>query len=195
MIDVRLPDHPLVNKARSIAEKAHKGQKRKFGNVDFIIHPLRVAASISSVLELDASIQDERYTAIAAALLHDTLEDTNIQLNAFEVFNSIREGATSEILAIVLDLTANHELKGTRIWRKFAMINQIKKAAPLSQLIKLADRLDNLQDFAKQDPEFIKKVYGKESLDLLEACKTLDVSVYSSSYRLYSNKIKDLLDV
>lgn len=57
----------LYNKAYKIAEQAHKGQKRKFGedkDKDYIIHPIRVAERCKGLSKV-------------AAILHDTVEDTD----------------------------------------------------------------------------------------------------------------------
>jgi len=61
----------LIQKAYNLAEKAHNGQKRLSGE-DYIIHPLNVAAFLSN-LGLDSP-------TIAAGLLHDILEDTNVTM-------------------------------------------------------------------------------------------------------------------
>src|SRR5437879_11130124 len=72
---LRVADHldptgqQMVRKAYERAAAAHTGQRRLSGE-DYVNHPLEVAA-ILAVLELDAE-------TIAAALLHDTVEDTNL---------------------------------------------------------------------------------------------------------------------
>ncbi len=64
----------LIEKAFKFAEKAHAGQKRLSGE-EYITHPLRVAYFLAD-LELDSP-------TIAAGLLHDVLEDTNVTLEEF----------------------------------------------------------------------------------------------------------------
>src|SRR5438046_9308786 len=59
----------MVRKAYERAALAHRGQHRLSGE-DYVNHPLEVAAILAD-LELDAA-------TIAAALLHDTVEDTNV---------------------------------------------------------------------------------------------------------------------
>ena len=63
------PDRELVSKAYARAASAHTGQRRLSGE-EYVNHPLEVA-SILADLRLDAS-------TIAAALLHDTVEDLSL---------------------------------------------------------------------------------------------------------------------
>ena len=62
-------DLTLVEKAYTVAEKSHEGQKRMSGE-PYIIHPLNVAIILAE-LELDME-------TIMAGLLHDVVEDTDI---------------------------------------------------------------------------------------------------------------------
>src|SRR5207247_7818898 len=76
---LRVADHldpkgqVMVRKAYERAATAHHGQRRLSGE-DYVNHPLEVAAILAD-LELDAE-------TIAAALLHDTVEDTNLTAEA-----------------------------------------------------------------------------------------------------------------
>src|SRR6478752_2820346 len=69
------PDVALVNRAFEFSESAHRGQFRKSGE-PYITHPLAVA-SILSQWRLDAQ-------GLAAALLHDVMEDTSVTKNELE---------------------------------------------------------------------------------------------------------------
>src|SRR5690554_7667291 len=61
-------DKKLIRKAFDVAVDAHKDQRRKSGEA-YIFHPIAVAKIVASEIGLGA-------TSIAAALLHDTVEDT-----------------------------------------------------------------------------------------------------------------------
>ena len=61
-------DHEIVAKAICYAAEKHKGQPRKGKTIPFIVHPMEAAAIVSSMTD-DPEI-------IAAAVLHDVLEDT-----------------------------------------------------------------------------------------------------------------------
>src|SRR5210317_785128 len=68
----------IIIKAINFSERAHKDQTRKSGD-PYIMHPIEVA-KILTTINLDAS-------AIAAGLLHDTIEDTAILINEItEIF-------------------------------------------------------------------------------------------------------------
>src|SRR5690554_4283638 len=71
-------DKKLIRSAFDLAVDAHKDQRRKSGEA-YIFHPIAVAKIVASEIGLDA-------TSIAAALLHDVVEDTKITLE--EISNS-----------------------------------------------------------------------------------------------------------
>lgn len=108
----------LLRRAINFAAKKHEGQRRD-GGEPYIHHPLRVASVISIYVE------DEE--VLAAAILHDTLEDTNTTLQ------ELRDIFGNRVARMVNELTYKGNLRH-RIETKNAM------------LIKLADRLDNLAD-------------------------------------------------
>ena len=65
----------LIKKAQSFANNAHEGQVRKYGGEPYIDHPIRVAMLL---IEFIPNISEEM---VAAALLHDVLEDTDTTLD------------------------------------------------------------------------------------------------------------------
>ena len=69
-------DKKLIRLAFNTAVDAHKEQRRKSGEA-YIFHPIAVAKIVAAEIGLDA-------TSIAAALLHDVVEDTNYTLNDME---------------------------------------------------------------------------------------------------------------
>src|SRR5574343_418594 len=66
----------IVDKARKFATKAHKGQVRKYTMEPYINHPIAVAKLVASV--------PHTKPMICAALLHDTVEDTDITIADIE---------------------------------------------------------------------------------------------------------------
>lgn len=112
-------DNFLLEKAVSIATSAHSGQKDKGGN-DYIEHPKRVANQCKLI--------DEKIVAI----LHDTIEDTNITAE-----NLLSEGFPKYIVDAVLSVTK----RGDESYDNFvirAKQNQIGK------IVKMNDLLDNM---------------------------------------------------
>jgi len=94
---------PLVMKAQQVAADAHKGQKRKHSNDPYLIHPMRVARRVMT--RPDATPE-----MVAAAWLHDVVEDTPVTLD------EIGKEFGSEIAQLVRELTNASE--GSRAPRK-----------------------------------------------------------------------------
>jgi GTP pyrophosphokinase len=127
-------DRDLIVRAFLFAERAHEGQKRRSGE-DFIHHPIG-AARILTELHLDEA-------TIAAALLHDTVEDTGITIE------DIQTEFGEEVAHLVQGVTkltriqfASREHAEAENYRKMivAMAEDVRVI-----LIKLADRLHNMR--------------------------------------------------
>ncbi|KAG9459430.1 hypothetical protein H6P81_003938 [Aristolochia fimbriata] len=139
----------LVNKALKVAFEAHDGQKRRSGE-PFIIHPVEVA-QILGELELD-------WESIAAGLLHDTVEDTNVV-----TFERIEKEFGSSVRHIVEGETKVSKL-GKLQCKDATDSGQDVKADDLRQMflamteevrviiVKLADRLHNMRTLAHMPP-------------------------------------------
>ncbi|PZD79698.1 RelA/SpoT family protein [Mesonia sp. K7] len=128
-------DKILIRKAFETAVDAHKEQRRKSGEA-YIFHPIAVAKIVASEIGLDA-------TSIAAALLHDVVEDTPYTLKDIE-------DMFGEIIAKIVDgLTKiSHFEHGTDVslqaenFRKMLLtLNDDVRVI----IIKIADRLHNMQ--------------------------------------------------
>ncbi|MCQ2750066.1 MAG: HD domain-containing protein, partial [Clostridia bacterium] len=149
----------LIDKAYNTAAKMHELQKRKSGE-PYIIHPLSVAIIIAE-LELDQE-------SIAAALLHDVVEDTvmtqeEIETEFGEEVAQIVEGVTKLTSITYQNATSvdKEEIQAENYRRMFlAMSNDIRVI-----LIKLADRLHNMRTL-KYQPEDRQKAISKETLDI-----------------------------
>ncbi len=152
-------DVDLIRRAYALARQAHEGQKRKSGE-DYITHPVAVAAILAD-LGMDAD-------TLAAALLHDVVEDTGVTLD------DIREEFGEEIASLVDGVTKLHivdQLPRTRERRDrenaeslrkmfLAMINDVRVV-----LIKLADRLHNMRTLGAMPLER-QKAIAQETLEI-----------------------------
>ena len=109
----------LFDKALQIAIRAHERQKDKSGH-DYIMHPIRVSERCKNI---DAKI---------VALLHDTIEDTDVTPDYL-----IAEGFPEEVIDIILLVTR----KENETYQQF-----IERAAknPVSREVKIADLEDNM---------------------------------------------------
>ena len=128
-------DKKLIRKAFDVAVDAHKDQRRKSGEA-YIFHPIAVAKIVASEIGLGA-------TSIAAALLHDVVEDTPITVEDIErLFNpkvaQMVEGLT-KISLVQKDLNASVQAENFR--KMILTLNDDVRVI----LIKLADRLHNMQ--------------------------------------------------
>ncbi|MNF27074.1 GTP pyrophosphokinase [compost metagenome] len=128
-------DKKLIRKAFDVAVDAHKDQRRKSGEA-YIFHPIAVAKIVASEIGLGA-------TSIAAALLHDVVEDTPFTVEDIErMFNpkvaQLVEGLT-KISMVQKDLNASIQAENFR--KMILTLNDDVRVI----LIKLADRLHNMQ--------------------------------------------------
>lgn len=128
-------DKKLIRKAFDVSVEAHKEQRRKSGEA-YIFHPIAVAKIVASEIGLGA-------TSIAAALLHDVVEDTPTTVQDIErLFNpkvaQIVEGLT-KISMVQRDLNASLQAENFR--KMILTLNDDVRVI----LIKLADRLHNMQ--------------------------------------------------
>lgn len=145
--------------AIELASTAHKGQKRKSGE-PYIIHPLSVAATlIDWGMDIDS---------VLSGVLHDTVEDTDVTLSHIEnTFGKdvafLVDGVTkvSKARAGMQDLTAYLPQTTDNLSKLLIAVGQDVRVI----IIKLADRLHNLQTLQHMSPEKQKKI-SRESLDV-----------------------------
>ena len=165
-------DIELINKAFDYAYKKHFGQKRISGD-DYITHPLNVAMILTDI-NADA-------TCLAAALLHDTIEDSD----------STKEEVTklfgADVALLVDGVTKINRLHFSNAGEQMAA-NQRKILVGLSEdvrviIIKLADRLHNMRTLYVM-PEERQKKKARETLEILTPVAD----------RLGINKIKSELE-
>ena len=135
----------LEEQARRYATKAHAeaGQRRKYTDEPYIVHP-------AAVVELVRSVTDSE-TMLAAAWLHDTVEDTPSTLQ--DIANYFGE----EVAELVEMLTDSKSLKAkNRAARKVAHFRHTAQASADAQTIKLADIIDNTRSIIHFDPHFAR---------------------------------------
>lgn len=151
----------MIDEAIEFATQAHRGQRRKYTNLPYIIHPLDVARLVMEVRPDD----DEM---IVAAILHDVVEDCQIPIETIEALFNQR------VMNLVSDLTdISKPEDGNRYERKAKDLQHTAQAHPDAKTIKLADLLDNTKDIEEHDGDFAK-VYMREKAALLEVLKEGD---------------------
>lgn len=125
--------------ALAFAADKHRNQRRKdTGASPYINHPIALA----DVLCNEADVCDERI--LMAAVLHDTVEDTDTT----EAELIAHFGA--EVAAIVMEVTDDKAL--TKAERKQLQVEHAAHASPEAKHVKLADKISNLRDLAASPP-------------------------------------------
>lgn len=125
--------------AIAFAADKHRNQRRKDAAASpYINHPI----SLANVLANEAGIDDER--VLIAAILHDTLEDTETTVQ--ELVRHFGQ----EIADIVLEVTDDKTL--LKAERKQQQIEHASTISRRAKLVKLADKICNLRDIATAPP-------------------------------------------
>jgi len=148
------PDVALVERAFEFSESAHRGQFRKSGE-PYITHPLAVA-SILSQWRLDAE-------GLAAALLHDVMEDTSVTRNELEKSFGRPVAEMVDGVSKLDQIEFNsREDQQAESFRKMllAMARDVRVI-----LIKLADRLHNMRTLDAMAPAHRKRI-ARETSDI-----------------------------
>ena len=148
----------LEYKALEFAVRAHGSvlQVRKYTGEPYIYHPMAVADIIRR------NVIDHTPAMLAAAYLHDVLEDTPV------TFNELRQEFSPTVVELVNWVTdVSRPQDGNRAMRKMMDREHLADAPGKAQTIKLADLLDNSTSIVMYDKDFAR-VYLKEKQALLE---------------------------
>jgi len=167
----------LEEKAKRFATERHEaiGQVRKYTGEPYINHPASVVEIVRGVPHTDAMI--------AAAWLHDTVEDTKTTLTEIEEHFGVEIAMFVEMLT---DVSKPED--GNRKARKEIDRAHTALAMPPAKTIKLADLIDNLSSIIERDPEFAQ-VYLREKSALLEVLTEGD----NALWQRVSDIIRDAL--
>jgi guanosine-3',5'-bis(diphosphate) 3'-pyrophosphohydrolase len=144
----------LVLKAYDMGEAAHRGQTRKTGE-PYILHPVAVAQILAN-MRMD-------HESIAAAILHDTIEDTPL------TWDDIRTAFGGEIADLVEGVTKLDKMKfRTRMQADAESFRKLMLAMSLDLrviFIKLADRLHNMRTLSSMSNNSRRRI-ARETLDI-----------------------------
>jgi len=131
------------DKALKIAQKAHRGQRRKWGGIPYITHPIAVANEVSG---------DH---AKAVAFLHDVIEDTDVKLD------DIRDLFPPTVIEAVDAITKR---EGERYWDYIARVCENW----LAKKVKAADLRHNMSTIPEVEKGLIRR--WKKALEMV--CKS-----------------------
>ena len=160
----------IVHKAQVYAMAAHASvqQKRKYTGEPYIVHPAEVAIIVASV---PGSTPD----MVAAAWLHDVIEDTGC------TFTDVHMAFGIDIATLVGWLTdVSKPEDGNRAKRKAMDREHTAQAPAEAQTIKLADLISNSRSIMAHDPEFAKTYLAEKRL-LLEVMTKGDRGLHAEA--------------
>lgn len=135
----------MVSKAIVFATKAHEGQFRKATKIPYILHPMECAVIISGMTT------DEEM--IAAALLHDTVEDCDVTI----------EDIRREFGSRVAQFVARESEDKSKSWqeRKQTTIDQLSSHTKEECMLVLADKLSNIRSIARDYKELGEALWDR----------------------------------
>lgn len=136
-----------IQKAIYVASHQHRKQKRKMSGMPYIVHPFSTAWLLSEHLNDD--------DIIAAALLHDVIEDTK----GYDL-REMEKDFGKRVVEIVAEVTEDKALPWKK--RKETHIEHLKDASIEAIFITAADKIHNLSSLREEIQESGKNPWGKE---------------------------------
>ena len=149
----------LLDRAIVFAVKAHAGTERRGKGFPYIVHPME-AMEIVATMTTDQEL-------LAAAALHDTVEDTDVTVD------QIRAEFGERIAALVADESEDRPegMSEEESWhdRKRAAIAHLAKASREAKMVALGDKLSNIRaiarDYAEMGDALWNRFHAKDSKD------------------------------
>jgi len=175
-----MSNQEIIARAAAFATQAHKriDHRRKYSSQPYDVH-------LRAVAELVASVTDDP-EMIAAAWLHDTVEDTPA------TFYDIEREFGPRVTQLVTDLTdVSKPSDGNRAARKAIDCEHTAIACPEAKTVKLADLIDNCRDICRNDPRF-SRVFLAEASSLLEVLTDGDQTLYQLAARTVHDRAEHL---
>ena len=160
----------IVHKAQVYAMAAHAavGQRRKYTNEPYIVHPAEVAAMV-------ATVPGSTPEMVAAAWLHDVVEDTGCTLT------DVHLAFGADVAALVGWLTdVSKPEDGPRWYRKKLDREHTAQAPAEAQTVKLADLISNSRSIMAHDPKFAR-TYLEEKRQLLVVMTRGDAGLHAEA--------------
>ncbi|TKK68346.1 HD domain-containing protein [Ilyomonas limi] len=174
----------LLTEITVFADTAHGNQMRKYTPERYIVHPVRVMRTCKDYTQ-DIAV-------LAAALLHDVLEDTPVtkeELKAFLLQRMTGEEAIKTV-QLVEELTDVYIKENYPTWnrkkRKRKEAERLEKVSAEAQTIKYADIIDNAPEITQKDPDFAKR-FIPEYRALLHKITKGNPALYQKAQQVINN--------
>ena len=167
----------LLDRAIVFATKAHSGTLRKKDGIPYILHPMEVA-SIAGGITTDEEV-------LTAALLHDTVEDTNVTLDTIK--SQFGDRVAALVASETEDKRRDRSPAETWMQRKMESLAALRNAVdPGVRVLWLSDKLANMRSFARQ--------YEKEGDRMWKDFNQTDPAQQAWYYRTIEALTSDLKD-
>jgi (p)ppGpp synthase/HD superfamily hydrolase len=179
----------ILRKIAAFADKAHGNQQRKYKEERYIEHPLRVMRICKSY--------GYPLPVLAAAILHDVLEDTATTDKQIRNFLStiLNEADTAHTLDLVIELTdvyTKHQYpKFNRRRRRAWEAERLENISAEAQTIKYADIIDNASGMSQHGDDFAP-VFLRECRMLIQKMKQGDANLREKAIEVLKHEMKQL---
>lgn len=166
----------ILEKVKMFADQAHGDQMRKYVDERYIVHPIRVMETVRAY--------HQELPLLAAALLHDVLEDTHVSPEELKYFldSVMNQEDADKTFQLVKELTdefvKSNYPKLNRRTRRTKEAERLAETSSDAHTIKYADILDNVNDISHHDNDFAL-VYIRESRQLLSHMTKGNPELYS----------------
>lgn len=173
-------ENALVRRSYDFAKKAHElvSHRRKYTGEPYIVHPIEVAVLVQSVPHTPEML--------AAALLHDTVEDTATTAGDIELEFGLE---VASLVAWLTDVSRADD--GNRATRKAKDREHIARAPGQAKTVKLADLISNSRSIIEHDRGFAR-VYLREKAALMEVLREGDETLYALAQTILDEGLRTL---
>lgn len=179
----------VLKKIAVFADNAHGDQKRKYAAERYIEHPLRVMKIC----------KDYGYPipVLAAAILHDVLEDTDTtpkQIKEFllTVMNERDASYTLDLVIQLTDIYTKHDYpRLNRRGRKTREATRMENTSAEAQTVKYADIIDNAREIVEHDPDFAP-VFLRECSTLIKKMNKGNKELRDQAIQLVEDEMERL---
>lgn len=165
--------HMAIHHARYAHGAMH--QTRKYTGDPYIVHPLEVMGLVVA----HAAPQFQRAVVLAAAVLHDVVEDTNVTLeDIMELFGSEVADYVDGLTDVFVTGYVENGVKLNRRQRKEAEAKRLAQTCAEVQTIKCADLISNSRTIVHYDPDFAA-IYIPEKRAILSGLTKADINLWT----------------
>lgn len=180
---------PVLQKIRDYADNAHGDQTRKYSADRYIVHPVHV-------MEICGEYSRDM-VVLAAALLHDVLEDTPVKKEEMEDFllTVMDDRRAYRTARLVDELTDVYVKKNFPSWnrrkRKSKEAERMTKTSADAQTVKYADIIDNCTRIVQHDPDFAR-TFLHECRDLMKKMNRGEARLHERAIVAVNEELRQL---